>query len=77
MVAHDLESRTRQIGKEVFARARRAESSGDGVAGESWLDRAMMKFGMRDEHLKAQLYQQIGQLKVELDWVKKKSGLDD
>ena len=26
------------------------------------------------EELKAQLYQQIGQLKVELDWVKKKSG---
>ena len=25
------------------------------------------------ESLKAQLYQQIGQLKVELDWVKKKS----
>jgi len=28
-----------------------------------------------DEHLKAQLYQQIGQLKVELDWLKKKAGL--
>ena len=28
-----------------------------------------------DEELKAQLYQQIGQLKVELDWLKKKSGL--
>lgn len=28
-----------------------------------------------DEELKAQLYQQIGQLKVELDWVKKKAGL--
>jgi putative transposase len=27
------------------------------------------------ETLKAQLYQQIGQLKVELDWLKKKSGL--
>lgn len=27
------------------------------------------------EALQAQLYQQIGQLKVELDWVKKKSGL--
>jgi len=27
------------------------------------------------EDLKAQLYQQIGQLKVELDWLKKKSGL--
>jgi len=28
-----------------------------------------------DEALKAQLYQQIGQLKVELDWLKKKAGL--
>ena len=28
------------------------------------------------EALTAQLYQQIGQLKVELDWLKKKSGLD-
>jgi putative transposase len=28
------------------------------------------------EELINQLYQQIGQLKVELDWLKKKSGLD-
>jgi len=28
-----------------------------------------------EEELKAQLYQQIGQLKVELDWLKKKAGL--
>lgn len=28
-----------------------------------------------DELLKAQLYQQIGQLKVELDWLKKKVGV--
>jgi transposase-like protein len=28
------------------------------------------------EKLTAELYQQIGQLKVELDWLKKKSGLD-
>jgi transposase-like protein len=28
------------------------------------------------EALAAQLYQQIGQLKVELDWLKKKSGFD-
>jgi len=28
-----------------------------------------------DEQLQAQLYQQIGQLKVELDWLKKKAGL--
>jgi putative transposase len=30
-----------------------------------------------EEALKATLYQQIGQLKVELDWVKKKAGLAD
>ena len=28
-----------------------------------------------DETLRATLYQQIGQLKVELDWLKKKAGL--
>ena len=28
------------------------------------------------EALKARLYQQIGQLQVELDWLKKKVGLD-
>ena len=28
-----------------------------------------------EQELKAALYQQIGQLKVELDWVKKKAGL--
>lgn len=32
--------------------------------------------GKADEELQAQLYQQIGQLKVELDWLKKKVGLD-
>jgi transposase-like protein len=29
------------------------------------------------EEVTSQLYQQIGRLKVELDWLKKKSGLDD
>jgi len=28
-----------------------------------------------DEELKARLYQEIGQLKVELDWLKKKAAL--
>ena len=31
----------------------------------------------QQDELTAQLYQQIGQLKVELDWLKKKAGLDD
>ena len=30
-----------------------------------------------EEKLKEQLYQQIGQLKVENDWLKKKAGLED
>ena len=30
---------------------------------------------MSEESLKTELYQQIGQLQVELDWLKKKSGL--
>jgi transposase len=30
----------------------------------------------QQEELTAELYQQIGQLKVELDWLKKKSGFD-
>jgi transposase-like protein len=28
-----------------------------------------------DEQMKAELYQQVGKLQVELDWLKKKSGL--
>jgi putative transposase len=31
--------------------------------------------GESDEQLKAELYQQVGKLQVELDWLKKKSGL--
>lgn len=30
-----------------------------------------------EEELRDQLYQQIGQLKVELDWLKKRSGVSD
>jgi transposase-like protein len=33
------------------------------------------KASQDEEALRAELYQQIGQLKVELDWVKKKAGL--
>jgi putative transposase len=35
-----------------------------------------VKAEQADAELQAQLYQQIGQLKVELDWLKKKAGLD-
>jgi hypothetical protein len=30
--------------------------------------------GVEDEELRNQLYQEIGRLKVELEWLKKKSG---
>jgi putative transposase len=38
--------------------------------------RSRQKEKLNQQELTAQLYQQIGQLKVELDWLKKKSGLD-
>jgi transposase len=31
--------------------------------------------GEADEQMKAELYQQVGKLQVELDWLKKKSGM--
>ena len=36
---------------------------------------ARFRDGEADEQLKAELYQQVGKLQVELDWLKKKSGL--
>lgn len=45
----------------------------DGLA-ELFTDRRI-KAAQDEETLRAELYQQIGQLKVELDWVKKKAGL--
>ncbi len=58
---HDpLEDRTRQLGHDVFARARRP-----GVAGaEGWLDRLVMRLGMHDEQVKAQLFRFIDVLPV-------------
>jgi len=41
---------------------------------EAFADRRS-KADESEEALKAELYQQIGQLQVELDWLKKKSGL--
>ena len=38
--------------------------------------RCRQKDRRRQDELTEHLYQQIGQLKVELDWLKKKSGLD-
>ena len=45
----------------------------EGVAGLFGEDRHKQQ--KCDDELKAQLYQQIGELKVELDFLKKKSGL--
>ena len=39
--------------------------------------RSRQRDRQKQDELTEYLYQQIGQLKVELDWLKKKSGLDD
>jgi len=39
-------------------------------------NRSRQKDQQRKDELTEHLYQQIGQLKVELDWLKKKSGFD-
>ena len=41
----------------------------------SVFDSNKVRASKTDEKLKEELYRQIGQLKVELDWLKKKSGL--
>jgi putative transposase len=43
----------------------------------SAFSRGVARGAQADEALREQLYQQIGQLKVELDWLKKKSVLLD
>ena len=57
----DVESRTRDIGRELFAAARRLERS---ASTEAWRDRLMMRWGMRDERLKAQLFRFVDVLPV-------------
>ncbi len=49
--------------KELLEGAAEIFSNGQGAAAKA------------DEELKAELYQQIGKLQVEVDWLKKKSGL--
>jgi RHH-type proline utilization regulon transcriptional repressor/proline dehydrogenase/delta 1-pyrroline-5-carboxylate dehydrogenase len=51
-----LESRTKEIGRELFARIRRAGRNG---SGESWWDRWLMNATMRDDRVKAQLFRFI------------------
>src|SRR5215218_4059228 len=59
--ASDVESRTQQIGRDLFARARRLEKTSPS---DGWLDRTLMRWGMRDEQLKAQLFRFVDVLPV-------------
>ena len=43
---------------------------------ELFEDRRSRRKAAEEAELRDQLYQQIGQLKVELDWLKKKSGIE-
>lgn len=56
--ANDLEEQTQELGREIFALARRAPS------GESWWDRKVMGMGMADERVKAQLFRLVDVLPV-------------
>src|SRR5215216_5268882 len=47
-----FEQRTREIGRDLFARIRRRAAT----APEGFLDQLLMRAGMFDEHLKAQLF---------------------
>src|SRR5687767_4005308 len=57
----DVESRTKAIGHDLFARARRSEKA---APSDGWLDRTLMRWGMRDERLKAQLFRFVDVLPV-------------
>jgi RHH-type transcriptional regulator, proline utilization regulon repressor / proline dehydrogenase / delta 1-pyrroline-5-carboxylate dehydrogenase len=54
----DVDSRAQSLGRHLFALARKLPS------GESWWDRQMMSLGMRDEHVKAQLFRLVDVLPV-------------
>ena len=47
------ETRTQEIGRRIFALARRSRADDSG----GWLDRIVMQMGMRDERLKARMFQ--------------------
>jgi transposase-like protein len=67
----ELASRHQVHANQITQRKRQALQALPEVFGSRRSDEAR-----RHEELTDRLYQQIGQLKVELDWVKKKSGLD-
>ena len=59
--APEVEARTQQIGRDLFARARRLERTSPS---DGFLDRTLMRWGMRDERLKAQLFRFVDVLPV-------------
>src|SRR5688572_9148721 len=61
MTSPDVESRTQALGRHIFARARHFERT---APSEGVRDRLLMKWGMRDERLKAQLFRFIDVLPV-------------
>src|SRR4051812_48852111 len=62
--AEDLfEQRTREIGRDLFARIRRRAATQP----EGFLDQLMMRLGMFDEQLKAQLFRFVDVLPVLTD----------
>jgi RHH-type proline utilization regulon transcriptional repressor/proline dehydrogenase/delta 1-pyrroline-5-carboxylate dehydrogenase len=56
----DLDTRTHELGREIFARLRTQRDIPSG----SWLEQRLMNFGMRDEQVKAQLFRFIDVLPV-------------
>ena len=44
---------------------------------ELFTDRRKQKEAKKEQDIKDELFQKIGKLNVELDWLKKKSGIDD
>src|SRR3954447_22650951 len=58
-----FEHRTREIGRDLFARIRRRAA----MAPEGVLDQLMMRLGMFDEQLKAQLFRFVDVLPVLTD----------
>src|SRR5687768_5730473 len=61
MTPPDVESRTQTLGRQIFARARHFDRT---APSEGFRDRLLMKWGMRDERLKAQLFRFIDVLPV-------------
>ena len=62
-ISREVEARTVEIGRDLFARARAAESAEAGVMQFS-LEQWLMQHGMKDEAVKAQLFRFVDVLAV-------------